>query len=235
MWELAKRIDLTLVSDKEFQEMSLGLHRRAARILAVLGEAGGTATYGELKRATGFSDGVLNHHLNILTRRRLVEKVGRGVYMLMDVRIPFLMGARTPVAYLGLLGLRLGRETPEPDVALSLLEGEGFRVSEAYVATTHQALMEWGPLTQGYTWILLTTQEIIDVEAVKRRVEPILRTLVKTHGVIIDCTSATKPATIAYYQLSEELHLPLIYVYEEKRQLVWLKTPKQILRQLGII
>jgi len=48
----------------------------------------------------------------------------------------------------------------------------------------------------------------------------------------MDCTSATKPATIAYYELAQKLWIPLIYVYEETKQLKWLISKEDIQEKL---
>jgi len=52
--------------------------------------------------------------------------------------------------------------------------------------------------------------------------------------VVIDCTSATKPATIAYYELAQEYMAPLIYVYEDGRSIKWLISKDTLKRKLGI-
>jgi len=50
-------------------------------------------------------------------------------------------------------------------------------------------------------WILCYEDEIINIDTIKDKVTPQLESLMKDFIVIIDCTSATKPATIAYYEL----------------------------------
>jgi len=87
-----------------------------------------------------------------------------------------------------------------------------------------------------YQWILCYEDEIINIDAVKSKVSPQLTSLLKEYIVIMDCTSATKPATIAYYELAQTCQIPLIYIYEGTRQLKWLiskETIKENLKLLG--
>jgi len=65
-------------------------------------------------------------------------------------------------------------------------------------------------------------------------VKPQLEGLLRDYVVILDCTSATKPATIAYYELAQTYLTPLIYVYEETGQLKWLVDREGLESQLGL-
>ncbi|MEM3694321.1 MAG: hypothetical protein QXI39_09920 [Candidatus Bathyarchaeia archaeon] len=71
---------------------------------------------------------------------------------------------------------------------------------------------------------------MIDIDAVKERVRPQLESLLRSHVVIMDCASLTKPATIAYYELAREYRVPLIYVYEDTKRLKWLISKEDLLR-----
>jgi hypothetical protein len=48
------------------------------------------------------------------------------------------------------------------------------------------------------------------------------------------CTSATKPATLAFYKIAQTFVLPLFYIYEKKRKLQWLISSEKIEEILGI-
>lgn len=85
-----------------------------------------------------------------------------------------------------------------------------------------------------YQWILCYEEEIIDIDVVKNKVTPQLENLLKNHIVIMDCTSATKPATIAYYELARIYCVPLVYVYEETEKLKWLISKETIKRRFVI-
>jgi hypothetical protein len=50
----------------------------------------------------------------------------------------------------------------------------------------------------------------------------------------MDCTSLTKPATMAYYELASTYHVPLIYVYEGTGELKWLISKDTIRSKLGL-
>ena len=79
-----------------------------------------------------------------------------------------------------------------------------------------------------YQWILCYEDEIAEVEKIEQKVKPQLLSLLKEYIVIMDCTSATKPATIAYYKLAQQLWVPLFYFYEEKNQLKWLISKESV-------
>jgi len=66
------------------------------------------------------------------------------------------------------------------------------------------------------------------------RVEPVLWTLLREYIVIMDCTSATKPATITYYELAQNYLIPLIYIYEKTTSLKWLVSKETIKKKLRI-
>lgn len=83
-------------------------------------------------------------------------------------------------------------------------------------------------------FIICYEDEIIDIEAVKAKVVPQLESLLREFVVIMDCTGATKPATIAYYELAQAYMVPLIYIYETKKQLKWLISKGTIREKLGL-
>lgn len=123
-------------------------------------------------------------------------------------------------AYLGLLGERGGRIESETETAINLLAGEGFSFSRVTVVTTYGCAAEWkGVAPSNVSWCLLEDEEISSVEIIESRVEANLPDLVRNYVLIMDCTSATKPATIAYYKLADNYHVPLVYVYEKKKEL----------------
>ena len=103
------------------------------------------------------------------------------------------------------------------DIALTIvarLREAGFTSAESIAVTPKRELME-------KTGILCYEEEIVDIDAIRKKVEPQMENLLRNYSVIMDCTSSTKPATIAYYQLAETYLILLIYVYEETRQLRW--------------
>ena len=104
----------------------------------------------------------------------------------------------------------------------------------AYVVTSPDALNNWKTLKPPYQWILCYEDEIIDADSVKRKTAPQLLSLLRDYIVIMDCTAATKPSTIAYYELAQEFCVPLIYIYEEKKQLKWLISQETIKAKLGL-
>jgi hypothetical protein len=207
------------------------------RILKALAEAGGVASYSTLEARSGVKSSVVNHYLNMFQALNILEKEARGTYRLVyKTPLCFLFEekAATPVIYLGLLGRRLSRAEMETQVALQLLEAEGVSPKLIYVATSPEALNEWKDLKPPYQWLLCYEEEIIDIDSVKERVAPQLESLLRDYIVILDCTSATKPATIAYYELAQTYLTPLIYVYEETREMKWLISKETLRRRLGV-
>ena len=66
----------------------------------------------------------------------------------------------------------------------------------------------------------------------KRKVLPQLESLLRNYLVIMDCTSATKPATITYYELAQTYLIPLIYICEKTKELKWLISKETIEKRL---
>ena len=207
------------------------------KILEALAIHGGTAAFSQIEKTSGVKGSVLTHHLNKLQRLKIIEKEVKGTYRLAyKTPLCFIYASRTkiPIAYLGLLGRKNSREEPEPQVAIELLKREKLHPSLAYVVTSPEALNEWKTLKPPYQWILCYEDEIINIDAVKNKVLPQLTSLLKEYIVIMDCTSATKPATIAYYELAQTYQIPLIYVYEETKELKWLISKETIKEKLNL-
>ena len=205
------------------------------KILQALAYKGGVATFSEIEREAGVKGSVLTHHLNRLQRFNVIQREVKGTYRLkFKTPLCFMFDSKqkVPIAYFGLLGQRESREEPEPEVAQKLLEKEQLKPDMIYVVTSPEALNDWKQLKLPYQWILCYEEEIINVDLVRKKVTPQLLSLLKDYIVIMDCTSATKPATIAYYELAQNYCVPLIYIYEETKQLKWLLSKEAIRNKL---
>ena len=208
-----------------------------SKILKALAAYGGTATFSEIEKTSGVRGSVLTHHLNKLQRLKIIEKEVKGTYRLTyKTPLCFVYPSKTriPIVYFGLLGRKHERDKPEPQVAIELLKKEKLQPSLTYVVTSPEALNEWKDLKPPYQWILCYENEIIKIDTVKRKVLPQLTSLLKEYIVIMDCTSATKPATIAYYELAQTYQIPLIYIYEETKELEWLISKEAIKEKLSL-
>jgi DNA-binding transcriptional ArsR family regulator len=197
---------------------------------------GGEASYKDLQERTALSGSTLVYHLNRLITLDVVESPVKGYYRL-KYRTPLSYVFDDPglsYAYFGLLGRKEDKTEPEPKVALELLSKEKISPSHVYVVTTPEALSDWSDLHLPYNWILCYEEEIVDIDAILRKTRPQLVSLLRDFVVILDCTSATKPATLAYYKHAEEFYLPLIYVYEENLTIKWLKSKEDIKKELGM-
>jgi len=207
------------------------------KVLEALARSGGVATFSEIQSISNVRGSVLTHHLNRLQRLRIIEKEVKGTYRLTyktPLCLIFPTKIKIPIAYFGLLGRKETRKEPEPQVAIKLLEKEKLKPDLTYVATSPEALNDWKNLKLPYQWILCYEDEIINIDSVKQKILPQLTSLLKEYIVIMDCTSATKPATIAYYELAQTYLTPLIYIYEETKQLNWLISKTTIENKLGI-
>lgn len=149
----------------------------------------------------------------------------------------YIAGAHVPYAYIGLLGLsREGQEEPETETAITLLRKEGYEFDKILVATTLDALNSWGGLRGREMQkivdpLILELIEMNDIQRVEARIEDKMTEVMKSHIVILDCTSGTRPAGIAFYRLSDKWKVPLIYVYESSRKILWLKSREDIIRE----
>jgi hypothetical protein len=102
------------------------------------------------------------------------------------------------------------------------------------VTTSPEALSDWKHLGLPYEWILCYEDEIVDIDAVAQKVQPQLEALLRDHLVVMDCSSSTKPATIAFYELARMYLVPLVYVQETTRRLKWLISKNDILKEVGL-
>jgi len=131
------------------------------------------------------------------------------------------------------LGEGGGRSASETGTALNLCAGEGFSFSRVMVVTSYGCAAEWkGVAPSNVSWCLLEDEEISSVEIIESRVEANLSDLIRNYVLVMDCTSATKPATIAYYKLAVNYHVPLVYVYEKKRELTWIISKEDLRKKL---
>jgi len=209
--------------------------KNTLKVAETLAKAGGVANFSEIELNSGVRGNLLTHHLSRLQALHIVEREGRGTYRLRyKTPLCFLFDEKTPTAYFGLLGRRSGRKEPETATALRLLGKERVESKLVYVVTSPEALAEWKELRLPYQWILCYEEEIVDTDAIREKVRPQMESLLRSYSLIMDCTSSTKPATIAYYQLAETYLIPLIYVYEEKHQLRWLISKADIAKRLGV-
>jgi len=206
-------------------------------VLKVLARRGGISSFSEIKHESGIKDSVLVHHLNRLRGLSVIQSDVRGTYRL-TYRTPlcFVLGdtRRERFAYLGLLGKKETHGKPETEVALELLKKEAIVPELVYVLTSLDALKDWEKEKLTHQWILCYQDEIIDIDTVKNKVRRQLESLLQQYIVILDCTSSTKPATIAYYNLAQQYQAPLIYVYEDTQKMKWLISRTALMQNFGL-
>ncbi len=210
------------------------LERKKSRsILEGLSRAGEGIRFNELCRSTGIPKATLEYNLTLLERSGIIKREMGLIKLQYRTPLSYIFDSPSPYAYLGLLGEKNEREEAETETAISLLKEKGISFKKIVVATTHNAVAEWENLTYlNVEWCLLDNEEISRVDAVEESVESRLIELVGNYSVVMDCTSATKPATIAYYRLAVKFKVPLIYVYEKRRELVWIVSIEDLKKEL---
>ncbi|MEM1659265.1 MAG: winged helix-turn-helix domain-containing protein [Candidatus Jordarchaeales archaeon] len=214
-------------------DYNLLLRRKARAILKALALSGGEANFSQVARETGIPRSTLEYNLRLLEKGGLVVRVGRG-FIKLAVKTPlfYLFDAPCEYAYFGLLGERGERKEAETDTAVKLLEMEGVKPSKVVVVTTYRAASDWEKASVRAEWVLLSDQEITNVDSVEERVRGKLEELMRDYKVVMDCTAATKPATIAFYKMATALKVPLVYVYEKQKKLIWIISPDDLKRDL---
>lgn len=206
----------------------------ARRAAIALSRLGGTARFSEIERISGVRGSTLLHNLNILIQFGVVERLVKGTYRLRYLTpLCYLFSDKPlPIAYMGLLGRREGRTKPEPETALELLRAGNIKPESINVLTTYEGFEDWKEMRLPYDWIICYEDEIYDIDSVMEKIQRRWELLAKTHILILDCTSATKPATIACYELAQTYQIPLIYIYEPMLKLKWLKSKETIEREI---
>lgn len=183
------------------------------------------------KKSTLYTNIEALRHLNFITKDE------RGPIRL-KFKTPLCFIADTPkvpYAYLGLLGVREGRRVSETETAVKILENLGFRFDRVIVVTTQEAIGSWSNAIDPklrVEWHTLSKEELNRIEKVKARVAPKLFELMEKFNVIMDCTSGIRPAGIAYYNLAIQYKVPLTYVYEPEKELIWLISKEDLEREL---
>ncbi len=212
--------------------------KNAWPVLRILAEECGIVRFNDIRLLSGFDSSTVSHVLNSLVKIGLVKKLGKGNY---EVRF------RTPLCFIysnkealefkliSLLGLKDNREEPEPAVAKSLLEAQGYHIKEVIVITTEKAVNEWGGLLGDFSVKIIDSRDATDIKRVENFASKIVNNLLHEDVIILDLTSLTKPATIALYNLAVKNLIPLIYVYEQTKQLYWLQGKEQLKNRIESI
>ena len=231
------------------------LPKNAIKILAHIVKRGGAMRYSEIKRKLKMADGTLNHNLNRLMAEGLLEKVGdTGLYRL-PTKTPWLFFSenkeelKKSLVYVGLLGMMRDEiEEPVYRTAISLLSKEpdpsmdprtwglGIKPRYVYIVTSEEAKNSWTGLHDVDNWILLTQDDLWDIDKVKEKLLKAIEPLMRDHAIILDSTGDGKPPALAFYEVASDKLIPLIYVHRTPtvRKLRWLISPDDILRRLGL-
>ena len=195
-------------------------------VLKILAEECGIVRFNDIRVLSGFDSSIISHALNSLVKIGLVEKLGKGNYTVkFKTPLCFIYSNKEQfeVKLISLLGLKEDREEPEPIVARSLLEAQGYSIREVIVITTERAINEWGGLLGDFSVKIIDSRDATNIQRVENFVARVINNYLHKEVIILDLTSLTKPATIAIYNLAVKNLIPLIYVYEQTRQLHWIQ------------
>ena len=231
------------------------LPRNSAKILVHIVRRGGSMRYSEIKRELGMADGTLTHNINRLIDEGLIEKVGdTGLYRLPS-QTPWLFFSedkerlRESLIYVGLLGkMRDEVEEPVYRTAVNLLSREpdqsmnprnwglGVKPRYVYIITSEDAKSSWAGLQDVDGWILLSEEDLWDIDKVKERLLKTINPLMRDYAILLDSTGDGKPPALAFYELANEKLIPLIYIHRtpHMKKLRWLISPEDILERLGL-
>lgn len=215
-------------------------------ILRYIAEQGGRARFAEiyqhLSEKEKLSKSTLKTRLDALSNLGIITYKGGVAELRNKTTLCFIVGCqKIPYYYMGLLGKRESPEAePETETAIKLLKEEAIEFSKIYVATTPEALDSWKNFIDEDVWrrmelISVRIDEMNDIERMMNRVEPRLLELIGESITILDCTSGTRPAGIAFHMLAEKYKLPLVYVYKDARKVYWLRSRDTMRRELAPI
>jgi len=222
-------------------------------LLLKIAENGGRAKFNELLGVVG---GEEDKKPTLYSRLKRLEQLGyikyySGVATLVSkTPLCFVMAADVDYAYVGLLGRKVWPEInePEPITAISKLAEKGLRIRKIVIVTTQEAYGDWASYIQKYSqyrdidWKMITIKQMNNIQAVADIVEPKVFELSKQYIPILDCTSGTRPAGIAYHEIAHTLMTPLIYVYTSKEfgehgevvEVNWLKNQEKMAEELRL-
>lgn len=171
----------------------------------------------------------LTYKLKKLEKLGLIKKLGKGSYVVRyKTPLCFIRDVKHADMYIGMLGLRNGRDTPEPEIALQLLKQQGINIGEAHIFATGNTVEEWKGKLGKYAVYILNMEELKRIEKMEKRLEDLYIKHMHNKVIILDCTSLTKTATIAFYKIATKYYTPLIYIYEHTKELIWLQSQETI-------
>ena len=224
---------MSLVTESElpnYEKLRRTNRRYVRRILGLLLKYRKEFRFSELLKKLNIpskNKSTLSINLDILKGFNFITAEERGPIKL-KFKTPLCFITNTPnvpYVYLGLLGVKDKWKVSETETALEILEGTGLRFDKIIVVTTQKAIGSWsGAISPklGVEWHTLSEDDFNRIEMVEERIKPKLIELMERYIVIMDCTSGPRPAGIAYYRLASRFKVPLIYVYEPEKKLLWL-------------
>lgn len=211
------------------------LDKKEEMIIKFLAMKFNAVRFSEIQKKTELSSALLAYKLQKLIKIGLVKKITSGTYEIRyKTPLCYIYCDKPEYTYIGLLGLKQGRDLPEPLVALKLLEKEKIKPVKNYVLATKESISDWSGYLENFNIRTLKTEDTLNIEKIEKILENIILKERDKTVIILDCTSLTKTATIAFYKQAIKHHTPLIYIYEHTKTLIWLQSKTEITKNLNL-
>jgi len=207
------------------------------KIIKYMGETCDKVFFSDLTHEFNLDSPYLSYKLKKLINLGLVKKIKKGVYELRyKTPLCFLFDKKNVNTYIGMLGLKNERTDPEPKVAIDLLEREGIKIKHVFIFATKETVNDWESFLakSNFKLEIVEMDDIKRIENMENKVRRLLEDLMHEKVVILDCTSLTKMATIAFYKTAQKFYAPLIYIYEQTEELIWIQGRDEIMDQINL-
>nr|MDO8082199.1 hypothetical protein [Candidatus Freyarchaeota archaeon] len=219
---------------KEIDYKSILENNKKRTVLEELVKAGGQIQKSKLENSIRIPSPSLNNTLERLIKNGIITRDKDTIKLTRKTPLCYIFNSpKTPYAYLGLLGEKKKRPESETETALKLLTEKNFKFEKVLVITTEKGREDWKDAVPSCVeWHLVENEDINSVEKMESKIKTILPNLLRDYILIMDCTSLTVPATLAYYKLADDHKIPLIYIYETTKQLTWIKSKEHLQEKL---
>ena len=205
--------------------------RRRCRDILKIVAMKGKASLGDIRRELNAPPSTLSYWLNVLVWKGLLTKEGKGIYRLKRQTPLGFLSKNIPKAYVGLVGMRLGREKPEWITALEKLSKNCFIIEKVVLISSPEALSEWEEYhNPSIEWRVFAEDVLFSPKEAEKCIRKVLEEVAETHALVADITSGPRTAGISLYRVASEFYAPIIYLREDTQELVWIKTVEEIVK-----
>jgi len=212
------------------------LKHRWKKIILKIVELGGEVSFEQLRKEMNIAQSSLAYILNILRKKGILEAKARGRFKISYLTPLIFLNKEyitNGIAYFGLLGLKMERPKPEYKIAIDQLEKIGYKVRKKVIATALKAIQSWNEeVLNDVEWFLLKENQLFNPKDAETALKQKVLYLAKNYPLIIDVTSGPRTAALALFKISSEHCIPTIYIREDTKQIIWIKHPDEILKDI---